>query len=182
MSHTALLVIDVQNEYFTGHLPVTYPTNSFSNLLAAIDTAHQNNMPVILVQHVNPDPNALTFAKGSHEVQIHPEVLAKGFDLIVEKHKASSLYETSLEDYLKSNQIDTLVISGFMTQMCCDTTARHAAHLGYKVLFLSDATGTLDFNTPVGSITGKALHEAILATQSLFFSKVLSLKDWQVQL
>lgn len=182
MNHTALLVIDVQNEYFTGHLPVTYPINSFNNILIAIDTAHKNNMPVILVQHVATSPEATTFKKGSPEVQLHTEVLNKGFDLLVEKHFASSLYQTTLPKYLEEHHIDTLVISGYMTQMCCDTTARHAAHLGYKVQFLSDATGTLDFKNDMGSITAEQLHKATLITQATFFSQVLSLKEWQGQL
>lgn len=182
MPNTALLVIDVQNEYFTGALPVTYPNNSFSNILSAIDSAHQNNIPVILIQHVSMAANARTFRKGSHEVEIHPEILAKGYDLIVQKHQASGLYQTTLEAFLKEHQIDTVVISGYMTQMCCDTTARHAAHLGYKVKFLSDATGTLNLSSHVGSVTAEQLHEAILVTQSLFFSDVLTLEEWQAQL
>ena len=182
MPNTALLVIDVQNEYFTGTMPITYPKDSFSNILSSIDVAHQNNIPVILIQHVSKDPTARTFRRDSHEVEIHPEVLAKGYDLITQKHQASSLYQTTLKAFLKEHHIDTVVISGYMTQMCCDTTARHAAHLGYKVKFLSDATGTLNLSSHTGSITAKQLHEATLITQSLFFSEVLTLEEWQTQL
>lgn len=181
MSRTALIVIDVQNEYFTGSMPITYPVNSFQNILSAMDTAHQYNMPIILVKHLCP-PDAPDFRPGSHWAEIHSEVLKKGYDVIIEKHLASSFHETPLEGFLKDHNIDTVVIAGYMTQMCCDTTARHASHLGYKVQFLSDATGTLAFNSPIGAITAKQLHETTLITQSIFFSEVLSLEAWQNKL
>jgi len=65
-----------------------------------------------------------------------------------------------------------------MTQMCCDTTARQAFHLGFAVEFLSDATGTLDFSNQAGSITAEELHKAILITQAMRFSRVMSTQDW----
>lgn len=65
-----------------------------------------------------------------------------------------------------------------MTQMCCDTTAREAFHRGYHVDFLSDATGTIDVNNEVGSISSKDLHKATLIAQSLKFSNVISTMEW----
>lgn len=65
-----------------------------------------------------------------------------------------------------------------MTQMCCDTTARQAMHLGFNVEFLSDATGTLDISNSAGKISAKELHRAILVTQAMKFSKVMSVDEW----
>jgi len=65
-----------------------------------------------------------------------------------------------------------------MTQMCCDTTARQAFHLGFAVEFLSDATGTLDFSNQAGSISAEELHKATLITQAMRFSRVMSTQDW----
>ena len=65
-----------------------------------------------------------------------------------------------------------------MTQMCCDTTARQAAHLGFAVEFLSDATGTLSFNNNAGSVSDEELHRATLVAQDTFISKVLSTSTW----
>jgi nicotinamidase-related amidase len=62
--------------------------------------------------------------------------------------------------------------------MCCDTTAREAFHKNYYVEFLSDATGTIDVNNYVGTISSKELHHATLMAQSLRFSKVLSTNEW----
>jgi nicotinamidase-related amidase len=65
-----------------------------------------------------------------------------------------------------------------MTQMCCDTTARQAFHRGYAVDFLSDATGTLSVTNAAGTISAIDLHRAILVTQQMRFSRILSTDEW----
>ncbi len=174
----ALLVIDVQNEYFTGKLPVTYPPTSYSNILKVVDTANEKNIPVILIQHTSPGENAAMFKKGTNEWNIHPDLLLRKYNEIVEKNLPSSFTNTSLEAVLRELDIDTVTIAGYMTQMCCDTTARHAMHMGYSVEFLSDATGTLQFSNNAGTISAEDLHKAILITQAARFSKVLSTDEW----
>ncbi|MGB9979962.1 cysteine hydrolase family protein [Methanobacterium sp.] len=174
----ALLVIDVQNEYFTGKLPVTYPEGSFENIIKVIDFANENNIPVLLIQHTNPGKDSATFKKGADEHKIHEEVLKRGYDKIIEKNLPGSFTGTELEPWIKENDIDTIVISGYMTQMCCDTTARQAMHFGLNVEFLSDATGTLDISNSAGEISAEELHNAILITQSMRFSEVMSTEEW----
>lgn len=172
----ALLVIDVQNEYFAGDFKVTYPENSFENILKSMDYAKQNNMTIILIQHENEE--APVFTKNSYECEIHEAVLKKPYDYIIVKNKPSSFYKTNLEEVLIKEGIQGIVICGYMTQMCCDTTAREAFHRGYKVEFLSDATGTIDIVNEVGSISSKELHNATLMAQSLGISTVLSVEKW----
>ncbi len=174
----ALLVIDVQNEYFTGKLPVTYPENSFGNIIKVIDFANENKIPVLLIQHTNPGKDSATFKEGTNEHEIHDEVLKRGYDKIIEKNLPGSFTGTELSSWLKENDIDTLVISGYMTQMCCDTTARQAMHLGFNVEFLSDATGTLDISNSAGKISAEELHKAILITQAMRFSEVMPTEEW----
>ena len=65
-----------------------------------------------------------------------------------------------------------------MTQHCCDTTARYAHHLGFNVEFLSDATGTLDFENKAGKVMAEELHRATLVEQQFRFSDVMSTKEW----
>jgi nicotinamidase-related amidase len=62
--------------------------------------------------------------------------------------------------------------------MCCDTTARQAFHRGFKVEFLSDATGTLNVSNYAGKVSDEELHRSILVTQAMRFSNVLSTTDW----
>lgn len=174
----ALLVIDVQNEYFDGKLPVTYPANSLENILKVMDAATAAAMPVVVVQHTAPQPDSRTFRRGSHEWELRPEVAVRPRSLLIEKSLPGSFTNTPLEDWVRDNGIDSLVISGYMTQMCCDTTARQALHLGLNVEFLSDATGTLALDNSAGKVSAEELHRAILVTQQMRFSQVLSADDW----
>jgi len=174
----ALLVIDVQNEYFTGKLPVNYPENSFTNLLKAIDYANRNGITIVLIQHTNQDEEAVTFKKGNSEWKIHNEVFKRNHAIIIEKNLPGSFTGTELESWLGKNKIEQVVICGYMTQMCCDTTARQAMHLGFNVEFLSDATGTLDVSNYAGEIKAEELHKTILITQAMKFSRVLSTEEW----
>lgn len=173
----ALLVIDVQNEYFVGKLPVSHPPGSIDNILKAMDAAALNQIPVAVIQHAAKSENSPVFRKGSPEWELYPDVAARHRDVLIEKNWPDSFTETNLEEWLKNNCIDTLTVCGYMTQMCCDTTARRAFHLGYTVEFLSDATGTLSFKNEAGTVTDEELHRAILVTQSRF-SKVTKTSEW----
>jgi nicotinamidase-related amidase len=173
----ALLVIDVQREYFTGKLPVKYPEGSFKNILNVMDAAKDEMIPVVLVQHTNPS-DASTFAKESEGWKIHNQVALKYHDQLYEKTFPGSFTGTNLEGWLKENKVDTVCIVGYMTQMCCDTTARQAYHLGFNVEFLSDATGTLDVFNYAGYVSAEELHRSILITQAMKFSKVLTTDEW----
>lgn len=174
----ALLVIDVQNEYFTGTLPVSYPVGSFDKILKVIDQSNKQGIPVILIQHTSPQADAKSFVKGSIGWEIHPEVLSRKHDIIIQKNLPGSFTGTALEQWLRDRDIDTLTICGYMTQMCCDTTSRQAVHLGCKVEFLSDATGTLDISNYAGEIKAEELHKAILITQAMRFSQVMTTEEW----
>ena len=174
----AVLVIDVQNEFFSGKFPVTYPPQSLANILAIMDNAHARAVPVVLVQHTPLAKDAQTFIKGTKEWALHDEVSKRPHDLLLQKPLPGSFTNTNLEAWLKERSIDTVVICGYMTQMCCDTTARQAAHLGFSVEFLSDATGTLQITNYAGTVPAEQLHRAILVTQAMRFSKVLSTKQW----
>lgn len=173
----ALLIIDVQNEYFTGKLPVTYPENSFENILKVIDNAKDENIPVVVVQHSSSTPNT-PFEKGSIGWELHDQIKSIEYDYYIEKTLPSSFSGTGLQEWLEKSSIDTVVIAGYMTQMCCDTTSRYAMHLGYKVEFLSDATGTLSIENNAGKVSAEELHRSILVTQSMRFSEVLSSNMW----
>lgn len=178
----ALLVIDVQNEYFNGKLPVTYPENSFTNIKKVMEAANRTKIPVILIQHTNTEKDIITFKRGTDEWNLHEEICKGNYQAIVEKNLPGSFTGTELESYLRKNNINTVTICGYMTQMCCDTTARQAMHLGFNVEFLSDATGTLDVSNSAGEISACELHKAILITQAMKFSEVMTTEKWIYEL
>lgn len=174
----ALLVIDVQREYFDGAFPISHPVGHLERILEVMDEATKYKVPVAVVRHHQPDPNSPVFQLNSAMWQLHPEVAGRPREVVIDKQLPGSFTGTGLEAWLKSNQIDTVCIAGYMTQICCDTTARQAMHLGYKVEFLSDATGTLDIANSAGSVTAQQMHESILVAQQMFISEVLNSKDW----
>jgi len=174
----ALLVIDVQNEYFTGRIPVTYPAGSMENIIRAMEAARANNIPIVAVQHTAPQENSATFRKGTEEWKLHTRIEEAGYDYLIEKNLPGSFTGTGLESWLRERGIDTVAIAGYMTHMCCDTTARQAVHLGFSVEFLSDATGTLQVSNYAGTVTAEELHRAVLVTQAMRFSKVLTTEEW----
>jgi nicotinamidase-related amidase len=178
MMNKALLVIDVQNEYFTGALPVTYPQNSSANIVAAIKAAEVADIPVVMVQHTATAKGAKSFIKGMRGWELHDSVKNAKIAHYVEKTMPSSFVDTDLEAWLRKNNINTVVISGYMTQHCCDTTARYAHHLGFDVEFLSDATGTLDFANKAGKASAEEIHRVTLVEQAFRFSDVMSTKEW----
>ena len=177
-----LLVIDVQNEYFAGKLPVSYPENSLANILRVMDAAQVAGLPVVVIQHTAPQPDSPVFRRDSLEWQLRPEVAVRPRAALIHKTLPGSFTGTDLEAWLRERQVDQLVIAGYMTQMCCDTTARQALHLGFKVEFLSDATGTLDISNTAGAVSAEQLHRATLVTQQMRFSDVLSADEWIARL
>ncbi len=174
----ALLVIDVQREYFDGALPIRHPAGHLETILSVMDEAAKHKVPTAVVRHHQPDPDSPMFRLNSDMWQLHPEVAERPHDHLLDKQLPGSFTNTDLDAWLKSLQADTVTIAGYMTQMCCDTTARQAFHHGYKVEFLNDATGTLDVQNEAGSVTAEQLHESILVSQQMFISQVLSTQDW----
>ena len=139
----ALLVIDVQREYFDGALPISHPAGHLENILDVMDYAALAKTSIAVIRHHQADPESPIFRKDSEMWQLHPEVESRPRDLLIDKQLPGSFTGTDLGKWLQDNEVDTVSIAGYMTHMCCDTTARQAFHLGYKVEFLRDATGTL---------------------------------------
>ena len=121
----ALLVIDVQNEYFSGCMPVTHPHGSFINVLQAMDAAHAAKVPVVVIQHSSPGPDAAAFCRGTKAWELHPDVMKRPRDVLIEKLLPGSFTRTNLGSWLRERAIDSLTISGYMTQMCCDRDINH---------------------------------------------------------
>ena len=174
----ALLVIDVQREYFEGAFPIRHPVGHLESILAAMDDAAKLSVPTVVIRHHQPDPESPVFRNGSDMWQLHSEVESRPRDALIDKHLPGSFTNTPLEQFLKSRSIDTVTIAGYMTQVCCDTTARQAFHRSFKVEFLSDATGTLDVSNKAGSVTAEQLHSAILVAQQMFISDVINRREW----
>ena len=174
----ALLVIDVQNEYFTGKLPIAYPPGSLKNILRATDAVANQGNTLIIVQRTSPQESSATFKKGSDEWKLHLEVASRHYDRLAEKSLPGSFTGVGLGSPLRGVDVDTVAVAGCMTQMCCDTIARQALHRGFSMEFLSDATGTLDITNKAWKMTDEEFHRAVLVTQGMKLSNVIRTEDW----
>ena len=174
----ALLVIDVQREYFDGALPITHPAGHLTQILDVMDQAAEASVPTAVIRHHQADPESPIFRRDSDMWQLHNDVEQRPRDILIDKQWPGSFTNTSLEDWLKNIQADTVSICGYMTHMCCDTTARQAFHKGYKVEFLRDATGTLTIENEAGTATAEELQKSILVAQQMFISEVIDTPAW----
>ena len=175
----ALLVIDAQNEYFTGTLSIEYPpvTTSLPNIMLAMDTASANGVPVIVVQHAAP-AGAPVFATGSPGWELHPDVAARKVDHHLQKAQASVFAGTDLAEWLRAHQIDTLTIAGYMTHNCNAATIYHAAHAGLKVEFLADASGSLPYENAAGKASAEEIHRVFSVVFHSSFAAVATTAAW----
>jgi nicotinamidase-related amidase len=169
----ALLVIDVQNEYFPGGaLPITHPAGHLENILRVMDAAH-GRMPVAVIRHTFTDPSLPMFQRGTPGWALHHLVASRPRDTLIDKSLPGSFTGTDLDPWLRERGVSTVVVAGYMTHMCCDTTAREAVHRGFQVEFLSDATGTLPLTNKAGSVTAEELHRSILCAQQMLLADVI---------
>lgn len=175
----ALLVIDVQNEYVTGNLPIEYPPieTSLPNIAAAMDAAKAAGVPVIVVQHDMPEGFPV-FAKGSPGWQLHPVVAERPVDHRINKTMGSAFAGTDLRQWLSSHGIDTLSIVGYMTHNCDASTIYEAARTGLKAEFLSDATGALPYENAGGKASAEEIHRVFSTVFHSNFAAVTNTRDW----
>jgi nicotinamidase-related amidase len=175
----ALIVIDVQNEYFSGDLPITYPSTDLSlpNIVRAMRVAAEAGIPVITVQHEAPEQSPI-FARGSRGWELHPLVAAERADHHVVKKMASSLVGTGLREWLAAREVDTLTIVGYMSHNCDASTILQAAHEGLQVEFLSDASGSLPYENAAGSASAEEIHRVFSVVFHSSFAAVASTSDW----
>lgn len=175
----ALIVIDVQHEYVDGNFRIEYPPveSSLPNIERAIDAAHEQNIPVVAVQHVLPS-DAPIFAEGSKGAQLHPSVADRPYEYLVTKTLPSVFSQEHFDQWLKANDIDTLTVIGYMTHNCNDSTIREAMHRGYQVETLHDATGSLPYKNNAGFASAQDIHRVTLVVMESAYAAVMSTQEW----
>ncbi|WP_313517996.1 cysteine hydrolase family protein [Pseudomonas sp.] len=175
----ALIVIDVQNEYFSGNLRIEYPDVRLSlpNITRSMDAAQAAGIPVVVIQHFA-EPGSPLFARGGEMAELHPEIARRPRDHHVEKTMASALSGTDLVGWLRERQIDTLTVVGYMTHNCDLSTALEAHHLGWNVELLHDASGSLPYRNASGSATAEEIHRVMTVVLHSNFAAVVSTGEW----
>jgi nicotinamidase-related amidase len=175
MADTALLVIDIQNDYFPGGtMELEGAQAAGAKAGEAVASFRKKGLPVIHVRHLSVRPGATFFLPGTKGADIHPSVQPRDGETVIEKNFPNSFRATGLEEKLKSEGIKNLVVAGMMTHMCVDATVRHAADLGYKVTLLADACATRTQTFGGESIPARQVHGAFLAALNGFYAKVVN--------
>jgi isochorismate hydrolase len=156
LNNAALLVIDMQNFFFDekSHAFVPSARAIIPNIKKLITVFKKNGLPVIFTRQgldKNSEKDAggmmtlwwkdILYAK-TDEAEIVKEMEIDSEDIIINKKNYGCFKDTSLNTILKEKDVDTVVITGVMTHLCCDTTAREAFMNDYKVLFVADGTAT----------------------------------------
>ncbi|WP_288447170.1 cysteine hydrolase family protein [Chryseobacterium culicis] len=143
MENTALLIIDVQNDYFPGgKMILDKAEQAGKNAAKILDYFRRNNLPVIHIQHISTSEGASFFLPDTDGVKINRLVSPLENEKIITKHFPNSFRETELLLYLQSKKIKNLVITGMMTDVCVEATTRAAFDFGFANTVIGDATAT----------------------------------------
>ena len=174
MPDTALLIIDIQNDYFPGGAMELEGSDAAGQKAAkALKSFREKNLPVIHVQHLSTRPGSTFFLPGTKGQQIHASVTPETGEPVIEKNFPNSFRGTTLQKRLEEVTVRNLVVAGMMTHMCVDATVRHAADLGYKITLLGDACATRAQNFNGEAVPARQVHAAFLAALNGFYAKVI---------
>ncbi|UCH84173.1 MAG: cysteine hydrolase, partial [Candidatus Latescibacterota bacterium] len=176
VAKSALLVIDMQ-EFFLDPTSATFTCGALAivpGIKRLIEAYRAADRPVIFSKHVH-HPDDLDSGimgwwwegkclEGSPESEIHSELAPLPNEKVVFKHRYSAFYNTDLETVLRCLKVEDLVITGTMTNMCCESTARDAYYRDYRVFVPADGTGTVIEEMHVASLLNLAYGFASVTT------------------
>ncbi|MEY2855375.1 MAG: hypothetical protein RL030_2507 [Pseudomonadota bacterium] len=187
-ARTALINVDLQNCFVEGS-PISAPDgvavldriNGLATACRAagilvIHTSHvlrpdRSNTGVL--GETAPPVRAGILDRGSESAALHSRLFIDARDVLLEKPRFGAFHGTDLELVLRNRNVDTVIICGIATNICCETTAREAMVRDFRVFFLSDGTATLG----MGNASAAELQKATLATLGFLFAQVLTVDE-----
>ncbi len=173
----ALIIIDMQNDYFAGgKMALVDVDEAMEKTMELIEDAQVKKHEIFFIQHISTREGATFFLPNSEGVKLHMR-----FDVsigtVIQKHYPNSFRETTLKEKLQEKKIKDLVICGAMSHMCVDTTVRVAFDLGYNVELISDACATKDLTYQGEVIEAKDVHNAFMASLNGVFCEVKNIEE-----
>jgi nicotinamidase-related amidase len=173
MQNKALLVIDVQNDYFPGgQMELVNMAEATRNIKKLISFFRETRHPVIFIQHLAVKLDASFFLPETKGAEIHESIKPLQTEPVIVKNFPNSFKNTSLQNYLQEIQITKLVICGAMSHMCIDTTTRVAADMDYSCTLVDDACATRDLSFNNQIIKASDVHLAYMAALNGTFARV----------
>jgi len=176
MSNTALLLIDLQNDYYPTYDGAKWPLSgtekASDNAAALLSQCRKNNIPVVHVRHEFPSNEAPFFLPNSDGAKIHPSVAPIAGESVVLKHQINSFRDTQLQKILEELNVEKLIIVGAMSHMCIDAVTRAAVDLGYECHVAHDACATLALEFNGVTVSANDVHHAFMAALSFGYCNV----------
>jgi nicotinamidase-related amidase len=170
-----LLLVDLQNDYFSGgKMELAGTEQAAANARLLLDKFRSAGLPIVHVQHIATAPDASFFLPDTPGAVIHQLVAPRDGETLVVKHYPNSFRETGLLEILQQAGIDSLVICGAMSHMCIDATTRAAADFGFNCRVAADACATraLEFNNT--TVPAVKVHASFMAALGAAYANVLT--------
>lgn len=181
--NTALVIVDIQNDYFpAGKMPLVGPVEASQQAARLLEHFRDVHWPVIHIQHIAVRPGATFFLQGTPGVDFHANVQPLPDETIVQKNFPNGFRDTPLLEVLREKQIDRLVICGMQTNMCIDATTRAAADYGFECFVAADACAARNLTFDGHPVPAEQVHYAFLAALNGSYAKVLKVDHILAQL
>ena len=184
MQPTALLLIDIQNDYFPeGKMLLDRSEQAGEFAARLLGYFRSRGLPSIFFQHISSRPDAIFFIPNTPGVELHKVIQPMPNEKIIQKKYPNAFRETDLLAHLQSLNIKRLVIAGMMTHMCVDATVRAAADLGFTCWIAQDACATRQLTFDGQVALAHEVQVAFLAALHGSYGKVMPVKNiiWELQ-
>lgn len=178
----ALLIIDIQNDYFPGGAnPLAGSPEASLKAKQVLEFFRSQSLPVIHIQHLSPYPGATFFIPGTQGAEIHENVFPAAGETVIIKHYPNAFRSTGLSEYLKVIGANDLIVCGMMTHMCVDATVRAAKDLGFGCTVIGDACATKDLDIQGVRVAAREVHYAFLAALDYYYANVVTSEDFMAK-
>lgn len=185
---SALLVIDMQNYFLDVKSHAYLPQSKYiiQNVKLLINAYRKRKLPIIFTRHAvkNADEEGImgkwwggSLFDGTYFAEIYNELKPQDFETVLRKTKYSAFQKTNLEEILKKSGVKTVIITGVMTHLCCETTAREAFMKDFLVYFIVDATATVSLELHLCSLKTLSHGFAIPILTSELLEELKSAKN-----
>ena len=180
---TALIIVDIQNDYFqNGRMELVNPYKAAANASILLEHFRKNNNDNIFhVQHIAADPALGFFLPDTEGAEIHETVQPLENESIIVKHFPNSYLQTDLESKLRVNGVTKVVVVGMMTHMCIDATVRASVDLGFETTLIEDACATRDLSYQDRKVPAEQVHYAFVGALNGMYCAVTSTEDFLQQ-
>ncbi len=177
--NTALILIDIQNDYFPGGKMELAGMNAAAQKAGELLAFFRKNSKLVAhIRHLSVRSGATFFIPETSGSEIHSTVLPLPEEKIIMKNFPNSFRNTELDSFLRENEVTELVVCGAMSHMCIDTSVRAAFDLGYKCTVISDACATRNLSIGTKTVEATQVHLAFMAALNGTFAQVITSKQY----